>query len=680
MKPNRSFNLTAVVFSLALSAFASFVPVTGQTAQQGRELTDYIKSHYSKREVMIPMRDGVKLFTQIYEPKDTRQKYPMMFDRTCYSVAPYGLDEFRTSLGPDDLFAREGYIFVYQDVRGRYMSEGEYEDVRPYIPNKKGNQIDETSDTYDTVDWLIKNVPNNNGRVGVWGISYPGFYTSMAGIDGHPAVKAISPQAPVSDWFHGDDMHHNGALFLAQNYHFFAYFGQQRPAPTGSNDYVKTFPWGTQDGYKFYLEMGGLKRSGELYQQQLGMRMKFWDQMMDHPNYDQFWKERNVFPNLKNIHAAVMTVGGWYDNEDLFGALGVYQNIERQNPGIFNVLVMGPWFHGGWERSDGDWLGTAYFGGKTSVYYREHFELPFFNHFLKDKGDISQIKEVNVFDTGANQWRDVPDWSPTVSTDTSLYLMDNGQLRFGDGATGKRPPTGAPGAGAGGGAAGNRALTYDEYVSDPLNPVPYTQKITLNYPRDFMTEDQRFAAGRPDVLVYQTDPLTDDITVAGSIKPELFVSSSGTDSDFVVKLIDVFPDDYQYPETGKKLSNGDPERLKPADDSAGCVFTPGGYEMLLRGEPFPARFRNSFEKPEPLRPNVPTKLSYVMPGIVHTFKKGHRIMVQIQSTWFPLVARNPQKFMTNYKRGNAADFQKAAERLYHSAAYPSRVVLPVWKR
>src|SRR5256712_9745242 len=299
--------------------------------------------------------------------------------------------------------------------------------------------------------------------------------------------------------------------------------------------------------------------------------------MMAHPNYDQFWKERNIFPNLKNIKTAVMTVGGWYDNEDLFGALNTYTSIERQNPGIFNVLVMGPWFHGGWARSDGDWLGTAYFGSKTGAYYREHFELPFFNYFLKEKGDISQIKEVNVFDTGANRWTDLADWSPTASTDTPLYLMANGQLVFGDGKTGKRPST--PG----------QAL-YDEYASDPMNPVPYTQKITLNYPRDFMTEDQRFVAGRPDVLVYQTETLTEDITVAGDIKPELYISSSGTDSDFIVKLIDVFPDDYLYPLTGNKAPNGLPERVKPPDDSAACVFKPGGYEMLLRGEPFPARF------------------------------------------------------------------------------------------
>ena len=561
MKRTRLLNLIAVIL---LSFVASFAQ--GPMSQQQRELADYIKSHYTKREVMIPMRDGVKLFVSIYEPKDTKEKYPIMFDRTCYSVAPYGLDKFRASLGPDDLFAHEGYIFVYGDVRGRYMSEGEYEDVRPYIPNKQGNQIDETSDTYDTVDWLIKNIPNNNGRVGVYGISYPGFYTSMAGIDGHPAVKAISPQAPVSDWFHGDDNHHNGALFLAQNFSFFTGFGQPRPTPISDNSYVKPFNYGTQDGYKFYLEMGGMKNAANVYEKKLGMRLKFWDQMMQHPNYDQFWKDRNIFPNLKNIHAAVMTVGGWYDNEDLFGALGTYQSIERQNPGIFNVLVMGPWFHGGWARSDGDWLGTAYFGSKTGVYYREHFELPFFNHFLKDKGDISQIKEVNVFDTGANEWRDVPNWSPTTSTDTPLYLMDNGQLRFGDGVTGRRPTTGGPRPPrTGGGATGN--VAFDEYVSDPMNPVPYTEKRngdTIRYPRDFMTEDQRFAATRPDVLVYQTDPLTKDITVAGSIKPELFISSSGTDSDFIVKLIDVFPDDYQYPETGNKLPNGQPERMRSA--------------------------------------------------------------------------------------------------------------------
>jgi putative CocE/NonD family hydrolase len=650
MKPSRLFNLL-IVASLSIMCSVVACAQGAQLTPHQQELADYIKNNYTKREVMIPMRDGVKLFTSIYEPKDTSAKYPIMLDRTPYTVGPYGADKYKTLIGPNELFAREGYIFAYQDVRGRFMSEGEYMDVRPYIPNKTGKQIDEASDAYDTVDWLIKNVANNNGRVGVWGISYPGFYTSMAAIDNHPAVKAVSPQAPVSDWFHGDDMHHNGAFILAQNYNFFDFFGQARPKPTSTFEYLKPFKWGTKDGYKFYLEMGGLKNSGDIYERQLGARIKFWDEMMAHPNYDQYWKERNVLPNLKNIKTAVMTVGGWYDDEDLFGALKTYQSIERQNPGIYNVLVMGPWFHGGWERSEGDWLGTAYFGQKNSLLYQKNFELPFFNHFLKDKGDISNIKEVNTFDTGANEWRDYATWEPPVSTETPLYLQANGKLSFTD-AVGK----------------GGRA-DYDEYVSDPLKPVPYTQKITLNYPRDFMTEDQRFVAGRPDVLVYQTDALTEDITVAGDIKPQLIVASSGTDSDFVVKLIDVFPDDYKYP-----------EGVKPPDDSAGCVFEPGGYQMLLRGEPFPARFRNSFEKPEPLVPNTPTKISYVMPGVVHTFKKGHRIMVQIQSTWFPLVARNPQKFVPNYKLSGDADFQKATERVYRGGANNSRIVLPIVKR
>jgi putative CocE/NonD family hydrolase len=645
MKPYRVFSLTIVV----LLAIVCSIPARAQLTPQQQELADYVKSNYTKREVMIPVRDGVKLFTAIYEPKDKSQKYPILFLRTPYSVAPYGADKFRNFLGPDELFAREGYIFVYQDVRGRLMSEGEFEDVRPYILNKTGKQIDEASDAYDTVEWLVKNVPNNNGRVGVWGISYPGFYTSMAGIDSHPAIKAISPQAPIADWFKGDDMHHNGALFLAQNYAFFTFMGQPRPGPVSSFEYLKDFKWGTPDGYKFFLEMGGLNNSGEIYQKHLGTRSKFWEQMMAHPNYDQFWKERNILPNLKNIKAAVMTVGGWYDDEDLYGALTTYQYIERQNPGIFNVLVMGPWFHGGWVRSEGDWLGTAYFGQKTGRYYQEKFELPFFNHFLKDKGDIAHIKEVNTFDTGANEWRDFSAWEPKVATDTPLYLAAGGRLTFTD-AVGK----------------GGRA-DYDEYVSDPLKPVPYTQKITINYPKEFMTEDQRFVSSRPDVLVYQTEPLTEDITVAGDIRPQIIVASSGTDSDFVVKLIDVFPGDYEYP-----------KGIKPPEDAAG--FQPGGYQMLLRGEPFPARFRKSFESPEALEPNTPTKISFVMPGVVHTFKKGHRIMVHIQSTWFPLVARNPQKFVPNYKQAGDADFQKATQRVYRGGANLSRIMLPIVKR
>ncbi|MBA3632229.1 MAG: CocE/NonD family hydrolase [Acidobacteria bacterium] len=605
------------------------------------------------------MRDGVKLFTSIYEPKNKSAKYPILLNRTPYTVSPYGAGKFKTSLGPDELFAREGYIFVYQDVRGRWMSEGKFENIRPDIKNTKPSEIDESTDTFDTIDWLVKNVANNNGKVGTYGISYPGFYTSAGSIDSHPALKACSPQAPVSDWFHGDDMHHNGALFLAQNYAFFSNFGQPRPTPTDKGDYLKKWTGrDTEDGYDYFKQLGGLKETADSYEKGLGIRIKFWDEMMAHPNYDQYWKDRNILPKLQNIKCATMTVGGWFDNEDLYGALKTYQHIERQNPGIYNVLVVGPWFHGGWARSEGDWLGTAYFGQKTAEYYRNNMELPFFNHFLKDKGDISKINEVNLFDTGSHEWKAFENYEPTNGTDTALYLTDNGGLSF------ELPKT---------------QNGFNEYVSDPSKPVPYTQKITSNYPRDFMTEDQRFASTRPDVLVYQTAPLTKDITVAGDIKPYLFISSSGTDSDFIVKLIDVFPDDYKYPTTGKTLPNGQPERVKPPENSAFSVFQPGGYQMLLRGEPFPARFRNSFEKPEPLKPNEVTKIEYTMPGIAHTFKKGHRIMVQIQSTWFPLLARNPQKFMPNYKLATQFDFQKATERVYFGGANASMIVLPITK-
>ncbi len=642
--PFRSF-FALIILCVSTSVFAQ----QQQTPEQ-RELAQYIRDNYDKREAMVPMSDGVKLFTSIYTPKDRSQKFPILLNRTPYAVRPYGKDaqgrdQFRETLGPDALFAREGYIFVYQDVRGRWMSEGDFVNVRPDIANTTPQQIDESTDTYDTIDWLLKYVQNNNGNVGIYGISYPGFYASAGSIDSHPALKACSPQAPVSDWFHGDDMHHNGALFLAQNYSFFTGFGQDRPQPTSSNDYMT--PWkgrATQDGYSLYLGLGGLKETADYYETAVGTRIKFWDEMMAHPNYDDFWKERNILPKLKNVKCATMTVGGWYDNEDLFGALQTYQHIERQNPGIFNVLVVGPWDHGGWSRNDGDWLGTAYFGSKTGDYYRRNLEVPFFNHFLKGTGDISAIKEVNAFDTGSHEWRSFEQYEPTTGKDTALYLTANGGLSFDAPAT-----------------AGS-----SEYVSDPMKPVPYTQKITRNYPRDYMTEDQRFVSTRPDVLVFQTEPLAEDITVAGDIKPSLFISSSGTDSDFVVKLIDVFPDDAAFP-----------EGQRPQPNSAWTVFQPGGYQMLLRGEPMPARFRNSFERPEPLVPNAITKLPFTMPGVVHTFKKGHRVMVQIQSTWFPLVARNPQKFMANYKTATAKDFQKATERVYFGGRNASAIVLPI---
>ena len=644
----RSVLFLVLILGLSFSVFAQLAP------QEQQELAAYIRDNYTKRQVSIPMRDGVKLFAEVYEPKDKSQAFPIMLNRTPYSVGPYEPDRMKTSLGPDFQFAREGYIFVYEDVRGRYMSEGQFLDERPQqAAHNKPTQTDESTDTYDTVDWLVKNIANNNGRVGLTGISYPGFYTSSGEINSHPALKACSPQAPVSDWFHGDDMHHNGALFLAQNWIFFRGFGQARPTPVPDNSNVK--PWTGNPGpdqYNFYLNAGGLKEVADLYQKGLGTRIKFWDEMMQHPNYDAYWEAHNILTQLRNITCPTMTVGGWYDNEDLYGALQTYQHIERQDPGIFNVLVVGPWYHGGWAGIAGDWLGTAYFEQKTGDYFRQKIQLQFFNHFLKDKGDISAIHEVNLFDTGAHEWRSFDAYPPSGSvTEKPLYLTSGGGLSF-------HAPDGKPG--------------FDEYISDPMNPVPYTQKVLsvqAGYPRDYMTEDQRFAATRPDVLTYETAPIDSDVTVAGDIKPSLFISSSGTDSDFVVKLIDVLPDDYRY-------SQG----VVPPPNFASTVFEPGGYEMLLRGEPMPARFRNSFSRPEPLRPNTPTKLEFVMPGIMHTFKRGHRIMVQIQSTWFPLVARNPQQFVTNYQTATNSDFRKATERVYYGGRDASALIIPILKR
>jgi putative CocE/NonD family hydrolase len=572
------------------------------------------------------MRDGVKLFTAIYTPKDQSQQYPIMLYRTPYSVAPYGLNEYRTTLGPSNLFQQEKFIFVYQDVRGKLMSEGEFVDVRPHNPKKTGSKdIDESTDTFDTIEWLVKNVPNNNGRAGMWGISYPGFYTSMGVIDAHPALKAASPQAPIADWFIGDDFHHNGALFLPHAFNFFSGFGLPRPQPTSEGPRRK-FEHGTRDGYRFFLDLGPLPNANAKY---LKNEIAFWNALISHPNYDDFWQSRNIRPHLRNIKPAVMVVGGWFDAENLFGALNTYKTIESTNPGARNTLVMGPWFHGGWSRSDGDQLGGVAFGQKTSLAYRETVELPFFNCLLKDKCG-AQLPEATVFETGSNQWRRYDSWPPKNGEPREIYLSANGGLSFA--------------------APQSTAAAFDEYVSDPAHPAPFINNIAIGMTREYMTDDQRFAATRPDVLVYQTEVLDSDVTLAGPIKATLFVSSSGTDSDFVVKLIDVFP-------------NNAPEPME-------------GYQMLVRGEPFRARFRNSYSKPEAMEPGKVTKVEFTLPDVNHSFMRGHRIMIQVQSSWFPLVDRNPQKFVDIY-HAKEADFQKATQRIYRAGANASRLSVTV---
>jgi putative CocE/NonD family hydrolase len=593
-----------------------------------------VKAAYTKREQLIPMRDGVKLFTAIYSPKDQSQPYPIMLTRTPYTVFPYGPEQYKPALGPSLFLQKEKYIFVYQDVRGKFMSEGEYVDVRPHKPKKNGpKDIDESSDTYDTVEWLLKNVPNNNGRVGMWGISYPGFYTSMGVIDAHPALKAASPQAPIVDWFIGDDFHHNGALFLPHAFNFFATLGKHRPKPT--TEFPPRFQHGTPDGYRFFLELGPLANANRKY---LKGEVQFWNDLMDHPNYDAFWQARDIRPHLRNIKPAVMTVGGWFDAEDLFGALNTYKTIEETNPGIRNTLVMGPWFHGGWARGEGESLGDINFGSKTSLAYQETIELPFFNCLLKDKCD-GQIPEAMVFETGSNTWRRYDSWPPKNVESRDLYLTANGGLAF---------------------APDKTVAGFDEYVSDPARPVPFINGTAIGMTREYMVEDQRFASRRPDVLVYQTPILDRDVTLAGPIKATLFVSTTGTDSDFVVKLIDVFPDSM------------------PDPDPNPAGVTMGGYQMLVRGEPMRAKFRNSYSTPEPMTPGKVTKVEFTLPDVNHAFLRGHRIMIQIQSSWFPLVDRNPQKFL-DINRATESDFQKATQRVYRSAPNNSRITVSVLK-
>jgi putative CocE/NonD family hydrolase len=631
--------LPSLLLVTALTAVAQ--PPNRTKSDTQTELHDYIKSHYTKYEYMIPMRDGVKLFTAVYVPKDDSQTYPVMLTRTPYSCAPYGADRYPDALRPGDRYTKSGYIFAYQDVRGRWASEGEYMNVRPHNPAKKGQEIDESSDTFDTVDWLLKHVKGHNGKVGQTGISYPGFYTVAGMIDAHPAVKAVSPQAPVMDWFVGDDWHHNGCLFLPHCFGFMYGFGKERPEPTKKFG-RPGFDFDTPDGYKFYLEMGPIKNADAKYYKK---EIAFWNEVMKHPNYDEFWKSRNLRQYVKNIKPAVLTVGGWFDAENLFGALETFKASEANNPPPNNHLVMGPWVHGGWSGQDGDRLGDVQFNAKTGEFYREHIEFPFFEFHLKGKGD-NKVPKAWVFETGTNMWRKYDTWPPKESQPVSLYLGYPGTLA----KTNKQDST----------ANVADTVGYDEYVSDPAKPVPFINKTVLGMAQEYMTADQRFASTRPDVLTYQTPVLKEDLTIAGSIDVELYVSTTGTDADWVVKLIDVYPDDFPDPSpnpTGVKM---------------------GGYQQLLRGDPFRGKFRNSFEKPEPFKPGEVAKIKFTMQDILHTLRPGHRLMVQVQSTWFPLVDRNPQTFC-DINTASENDFKKQTHRVYHDAEHPSKLTVRVVK-
>lgn len=617
---------------LLLSLTFSFLFFQKNTQAQPAEndWEAWAMTQLDKQEVYIGMRDGVRLFTSVYTPKDTTKQYPILMIRTPYCVECGGPEKYSRYLENNRQLIEAGYIFAFQDVRGKFMSEGEYVDIRPHIPNKKSKtDIDEASDTYDSIDWLLANVRGNNGRVGVFGISYPGFYSTTAIMSGHPALRAVSPQGPVTNWFIGDDFHHNGAFFMMDAFRFYSAFGRPRPEPTRS--WAGGFEFPNQDNYQFFLELGAIKNSRDVW---FSDTIQFWNDVFAHPDYDDFWKARDPLQHLHHVRPAVLTVGGWFDAEDSWGPQHVYWAIEKNNPGISNRLLMGPWYHGQWSRDPGSNLGNIHWGEETAKKYKE-MELKFFNYYLKDEGKMD-LPEATLYVTGENEWRAFETWPPQGMQEKTLYFQPNGKLSF------------TPSANGG----------FDEYVSDPMKPVPYTEDVGLARTREYMTDDQRFASRRPDVMVYQTEPLTEDVTIAGPITPDLWVSTTGTDADYVVKLIDVFPDDLKdYPTTE-------------------CGPPMPGYQMMVRGDIIRGRYRNSFESPEAFKPGQATKVKFEMPGVAHTFKKGHRIMVQVQNSWFPLVDRNPQKFVNIYECSDE-DFQKATHRIYFSEGKASGVKVMV---
>jgi putative CocE/NonD family hydrolase len=590
----------------------------------------YVKEHYTKKDVYITMRDGVKLFTSIYTPNDASKtnKYPIMMQRTCYSIAPYGEAKYPGQLGPSKYMMQEGYIFVYQDVRGRYKSEGTWTNMTPAIDNKKSKKdVDEGSDTYDTIDWLIKNAPGNNGKVGQWGISYPGFYTAAGILSNHPALKASSPQAPISDFFF-DDFHHNGA-FIESYFFTFPVFGVQKTDTTTKAWYQNTmFNPGTKDGYQFLLDLGPLKNADKYYKDNF-----FWQETINHPNYDEFWQKRGLLKHYNKVKPAVMLVGGWFDAEDLTGPLAIYKTIEKKDPNAYNTIVMGPFGHGRWSRETGHTMhSNVYFGDSIATFYQKSIEQKFFNHFLKGNGDKnSGLPEAYMYNTGKKEWQTFDKWPSAAATHVKFYLNNDGKLAD----------------------AAPAATGSTSFVSDPMKPVPYTEDNTTTMgftPHNYMSEDQRFAGRRTDVLVYQTDVLADDVTLGGEIMANLKVATTGTDADWIVKLIDVYPAD---------------EQNNPYMPNKNIILS--NYQQMVRSEIMPARFRNGFDKAVPMVANLKTDVNFHLQDVLHTFKKGHRIMIQLQSTSFPLYARNPQKFVENPYKAAESDYQKATQTVFNDS-------------
>ncbi len=619
--PKRRFPVLSSALLLVLSI--------GLAAQDRPSAAD-VKSHYDKHEYMIPMRDGVRLFTIVYTPKDQSHTYPILIERTPYGIPPYGADAYRAILGPSPAFTQEGYIFVYQDARGKFNSEGQFIHHWPLV--KGSGKPNPSTDLYDTIAWLLAHVPNHNGRVGQYGVSYAGWEVAMGMIDAHPAIQASSPQAPPEDQFLGDDYHSNGAFQLAYAFDWMAANARARTRPNEADS--QPFDFGTPDGYRFFLDLGAAANAKKYF----GASVPTYDDFMRHGTYDDYWKARNVAKDLVGIRHPVLVVAGWFDAEDFWGPFRMYHALVKQSPASDVRLVVGPWLHGGWERMDGDSLGNIRFGSKTGEYFRRNVELPFFNRHLKEKGTLD-LPRALLFETGANRWRACDQWPPKGVSPQPLYLSAAGKAGF-------TPPPAAAEA------------PFDEYVSDPRKPVPHTAEITTSEGQLWVVEDQRFVSTRPDVVVYESEPLPADLTIAGPVPVELFVSTSGTDSDWIVKLVDVFPGSARDP-----LPNPGNVRM-------------GGYQMLLDADIFRAKFRNSFSKPEPMIPNQPTLLAFDLGDRYHTFLKGHRIMVQVQSTWFPMFDRNPQTFVDIY-HAKPSDYRAATERVYRGGKTASHLVLPV---
>jgi putative CocE/NonD family hydrolase len=623
-------------------AAASPAPArTTDTEREQAELADLLRERYTKHEHRVPMRDGARLFTTVYVPKDRGRPAPMLLTRTPYSVAPYGEDALPTAqsrwqiqkVAPSVHFLRAGYVLALQDVRGRMMSEGSFVDVRPRAATHTDpKDVDESTDAWDTVDWLVKNVPGTSGRVGVWGISYPGFYAAQAAVDAHPAVKAVAPAAPVTDWLRGDDFHHNGALMLADAVDFFSGFGKPRPAPTTKATWG--FDYGGLDLYAFFLRLGPLSNVNERH---FHGEIPIWNDMLAHDRLDDWWRARDPLPSYEGARPAVMVVGGFFDAEDLHGTLATYQAFERQSPRGDVSLVMGPWKHGGWARTDGDALGDLSFGAKTSLWYRKEVELAFFERHLRGEARRAPAVEAWCFETGTNEWLAHAAWPPREAKPATLWL------RPGHGLAATPAPDGAP---------------PDAYTSDPAHPVPWQARPSGDRGAEYMVADQRFASARPDVLTYVTPPLEADVALAGPVEASLVVSTTGTDADFVVKLVDVHPDGAPDPDPN-------PRDVKM-----------GGYEQLVRGEVMRGRFRDGLDRPTPFVPGEKARVAFTLPDVSHAFRAGHRVMVQVQSSWFPLVDRNPQTFV-DLATAKEADFQPAVHRVHLGGEEGSAITVRV---